>query len=68
MYLPILVQWMRKEKEQNILRRFIMPFLACCGSVFMVIACIIGHKIGCLWYLIVFAVIMVIGIFFRKKR
>ena len=68
MYLPMLVQWMRKEKEQNVLRRFIMPILALCGSIFMVIACIIGHKMGCVWYLIVFAVIMAIGALFRKQR
>lgn len=68
MYLPMFIQWMRKEKEQTPLRRFIMPILALCGSVFMVVACIIGHGIGCLWYLIVFAVIMAIGALFRKKR
>jgi APA family basic amino acid/polyamine antiporter len=45
-----------------------MPILALCGSVFMVIACILGHKMGCVWYLIVFAVVMAIGAFFRKKR
>lgn len=61
MYLPILIQWMRKEKDQNVLRRFIMPCLAICGSVFMAIACILGHGMGCVWYLIVFAVIMAIG-------
>ena len=61
MYLPILVQWMRKEKEQNLLRRFVLPVLALCGSVFMVVASIFSHRWGCLWYLIVFGVIMVIG-------
>ena len=61
MYLPILIQWMRKEKEQNVLRRFVLPILALCGSVFMVVACIFSHGIGCFWYMIVFAVIMFIG-------
>ena len=61
MYLPILIQWMRKEKDQNVVRRFILPILALCGSVFMVVACIFSHKMACVWYLIVFAVIMVIG-------
>ncbi len=68
MYIPMFIQWMRKEKEQNVLRRFILPILALCGSIFMVVACIIGHQWGCLWYLIVFAVIMAIGTLFRKKR
>ena len=68
MYLPILIQWMRKEKNENTLKRFIMPCLAFIGSVFMVIACIIGHGIACFWYLIVFAVIMVIGLLVDKSN
>ena len=68
MYLPILIQWMRKEKEQPVLRRFILPILALCGSVFMVVACALSHKTACLWYLIVFAVIMVIGGVADKAR
>ena len=68
MYLPILIQWMRKEKDQPVLRRFVLPILALCGSVFMVIACILGHGMGCVWYLIVFAVNMVIGLLVDKSR
>ena len=68
MYLPILIQWMRKEKDQSVLRRFVMPILALCGSVFMVIACILGHGMGCVWYLIVFAVIMAIGMLVEKSK
>ena len=61
MYLPILIQWMRKEKEQPLLRRFVLPILALCGSIFMVVASVFSHGWGCLWYLVVFAVFMVIG-------
>ena len=68
MYLPILVQWMRKEKDQSVLRRFVFPALALCGSIFMVIASIFSHRWGCLWYLIVFAVVMVIGGLVDKSR
>ena len=68
MYIPILIQWMRKETDQPVLRRFVMPALALCGSIFMVFACIISHKWGCLWYLIVFAVIMAIGGLADKSR
>ena len=68
MYLPILIQWMRKEKEEPIWRRFVLPILAMCGSVFMVIACIFSHRWGCLWYLIVFAVIMIIGGLVNKGK
>ena len=68
MYFPILIQWMRKEKEQNVLRRFVMPGLALCGSAFMVVACIFSHGISCLWYLIVFVVIMAIGYAVDQSR
>ena len=68
MYLPILIQWMRKETDQPVFKRFILPGLAFCGSVFMVFACILSHKWGCFWYLIVFAVVMVIGGLLDKSR
>ena len=61
MYLPIFFQWMRKEKDQSVMRRFVMPILASIGSAFMVLACILGHGMACVWYLIVFAVIMALG-------
>ncbi len=61
MYIPIFVNWMRKAKEENTLRRYVIPVLAICGSLFMVYACLVGHRMGNFWYLIVFAVIMLIG-------
>ena len=68
MYLPIFVMWMKKAKDESIGRRFIIPILAFCGAAFMVFACIIGHKFANVYYLIVFAVIMVIGGIFRKNK
>lgn len=68
MYLPIFVMWMKKAKDENIGRRFIIPILAFCGAAFMVYACIIGHKFANVYYLIVFAVIMAIGGIFRKNK
>ena len=67
MYLPMLIQWMRKEKEQNAVRRFVLPILTFCGSVFMMVACALSHKMGCVWYLIVFAVIMAVGFLVNKE-
>ncbi len=68
MYLPIFVQWMRKETDQPPVRRFVLPILAICGSVFMVIASIFSHGIGCVWYLIVFTAVMIVGMTFNRKR
>jgi len=68
MYLPMLIMWMIKAKDQNFVKRFLLPVFAFCGSVFMVIACILGHGMSCVWYLIVFAVISLLGFLFYKPN
>ena len=68
MYIPMYIQWMRKEKDESFLRRFVIPCLATAGAVFMVYASIVGHKMGNFWYLIVFAVFMLVGHLFYKKK
>ena len=68
MYIPIFFQWMRKEKDQNLMRRYIMPILAVCGSAFMVLACIVSHKMACFWYVVLFGIIMVIGWLLDRKN
>jgi len=68
MYMPMIIQWMRKEKEQPMIRRFILPGLAFCGSLFMIVSCALSHRMGCVWYLIVFAVVMFIGKLVMKKK
>ena len=67
LYIPIYVNWMKKATDETVLRRYILPALAICSAVFMVVACLIGHGMGNFWYLIVFAVIMLIGSRFSKK-
>lgn len=68
MYIPIFIQWIRKQKDESVLRRFILPILSICGAVFMVAACILGHGMACIWYLIVFAVFMLVGILLNRKK
>ena len=67
MYMPMFIQWMRKETDLPFVKRFLFPILALCGSTFMIVACILGHGIACLWYMIVFAVMMGIGAAFYKS-
>ena len=55
------IQWIRKQKGTSVWQHYILPILAICGSVFMVIACLVSHGMGCFWYLIVFAFVMVLG-------
>ena len=67
MYIPIFIQWMRREKDENGVRRYLLPILAIVGSLFMVYASIVGHKMENVWYLILFFVVMIVGNFFYKK-
>ena len=66
MYIPMFIMFMAKSKELNGLKRFVMPALAIVGSCFMVYAAFAAYGTTVLYYLIVFAVIMVIGNFFYR--
>lgn len=66
MYIPIFISFMRKEKELSPFKRIVMPILAICGCIFMVVACVFSHKSAVIWYLVVFAVVMVIGVLVRR--
>ena len=68
MYIPIFVNWMRKAADETALRRYVIPALAIAGSLFMVYACLVGHKMENFWYLIVFAVIMLVGKLVNRKK
>lgn len=68
MYIPIFIMWMAKEKEQTFSKRYLLPVLAIIGSLFMVYACIVGHGMENVWYLMVFVVVMAIGAFYTKKK
>ena len=68
MYVPIFIVFMFKGKEFGVFKRFILPALATCGSLFTVYAAIISHKMGVVYYLIVFALFMIAGGILDKKR
>lgn len=68
LYLPIFVMWIKKATDESAMRRYVLPLLAICGSLFMIYACIMGHGIACFWYLIVFAVVMAVGFAFSKEK
>lgn len=61
LYLPILIRYMIKEKELGAVKRFVLPALSMVGVCVMVTASILRHKTDNLWYLIVFATIMLAG-------
>lgn len=81
MYIPMFIMWMKKEKDLGVFKRFILPALSMIACAFMVFAAIYAHgitpykaaaeagKFSCpvLFYLILFAVILVIGYFFSAS-
>lgn len=81
-YIPIFVFFMKKARELSPFKRFVLPLLAIAGSVFMIVAAIYAHgivpyqaaqveglfRLPVLFYLIVFALIMLIGLRFTGKK
>ncbi len=82
MYIPIFISMFIKSKDLGVLKGKIAPVLAIAGSIFMVIAAIFAHGIypyqaaqangtfslPVLFYLITYAILMVIGAFFMKEK
>nr|MBQ5811103.1 APC family permease [Clostridia bacterium] len=68
MYIPVYIAFMKKDKDFGFFKRFVIPALALCGCLFTCYAAIISHKMGVVYYLIVFAAFMVAGWFADKKR
>ena len=68
MYIPIFIMMMVKEKSLNFFKRFLMPSLALCACVFMVIAACYAHGKAVIFYLIIFGVIMAIGMMINSKN
>lgn len=66
LYIPMLVVWVIKEKEMNVFKRFILPILSILACSFLVFVAIWTHKIAVVFYLIIFAVVMIIGFFFSN--
>jgi len=67
MYIPIFIMMMRKEKSLNVFKRFVMPALAICACLFMIVAACYAHGQAVFYYLIIFAVIMAAGMMVNKN-
>ena len=68
MYIPIFFMIMKKEKDWSVFNRIIMPGLSVCGCVIMVIAAVFAHRMAVVFYLVVYAVCMLIAFAFDKTR
>ena len=62
MYIPIFFMQMKKGEDLNTLHRYIAPVLGILASLFMVLAAIVSLGKAIIFYLILFAVVQVIGI------
>mgnify|MGYP004642323227 FL=1 len=82
LYIPIFIMFMKHATDLGTVKRYVAPILGICGSVFMVIAAFYAHGFqpyqaaaqaggfACpiVFYLIVFAVVIVIGLRFYNKK
>ncbi len=68
MYIPIFINWMRKATDETAVRRYVIPSPAIAGSLFMVYACLVGHRMENFCYLIFFGVVMFIGKLVNRKK
>lgn len=68
MYIPIFLTMIKKETDLSYFKRFIMPLIALAGCVFMIVAACFSHKMAVVAYLIIFAVVMIIGAAFSRKK
>lgn len=82
MYIPIFIAWMKKEKDMGVFKRFVLPIMSLLACLFMVFAAVYAHGITpylaakangsfsfpVLFYLILFAVIIILGAIFKKSN
>ena len=83
LYIPMFIQFMRKEKKLPTIKRFVLPTLGIIGSAFMVMAAIYSHgyipyitakeagqSFSCpvLFYLVIFGVIMGAAMMVMKPK
>ncbi len=82
LYIPMFAAWMIKEKKMGFVKRFLIPSVAIVSCLFMVFAAVYAHGITpyllakengkfsfpVLFYLIIFAFIMLIGTLLKNPR
>lgn len=66
-YIPIFIR-MFKMNDLTKVKRILVPILGIISSIFMMYAAICTHKIGVIYFIIMFLIIMKIGDIFYNKR
>lgn len=65
-YIPIFINMMRHGKELHPVKRFVLPACSIAACLFMIFCAFYAYKVQAFYYLIVFAVIMLIGLMFYR--
>ena len=68
LYIPIFIMMIKKEKDLSCIKRFIAPIIAIGGCLFMIYAAFVAHGNAVYYFLAVFAVFMLVGACFSKKK
>ena len=68
MYVIMFIQFMRKERDLNGFKRFVMPALGLCGCLFMVYAAFAAYGEKVFYYLVIYAAFMLVGNCFYRKN
>lgn len=64
--IPIFIYIMKECRDLGWFKRFLMPSLAILSCAFMVFAAVYKYRVEALYYIIMFAVIMLIGLLFYR--
>lgn len=67
LYIPIFLKLM-KDKELPVFKRIVAPLAAIAGCIFMVVAACFSHKMAAVAFLIIFAVVTMVGLLFAEKK
>lgn len=69
LYIPLFVRYMQIAKDEGVFKRYVFPMLSIAGCLFMVYASFAAYGVKTVSiYLIVFAVIMIIGNLLNKSK
>lgn len=67
-YIPIFISMMIKSKGMHPVKRFVLPSLSIGACLFMIFCAFRAYKEQAIYYLFIFAFIMLIGLMFRRDK
>ncbi|MFI3329574.1 MAG: APC family permease [bacterium] len=67
LYVPMYINMIKNRSDLNKVNRFVVPILAICASGLMIVAGVLAHGFGCLLFLIIAIIILVVGMKFYKE-